>query len=120
MLAAIMTDPFASDSTSLLLSAISGLQAVLTNCWPRIATPLWRDEVIQALVFCWLHVSETDSQDNRAIKEKLLLAVRTLSAILAVQGVNLVYLVAPLVQKEPTITKLFDSASASGSVSSHA
>lgn len=117
MLAAIMTDPFASASPSLLLSAVSALQAVLTNCWPRIATPLWRDEIIQAVVFCWLRVSETDSQDNRAIKEKLLVSVRTLSAILAAQEVNLVDLAAQLVKKEPVLAELFTSASASASAS---
>ncbi|KAK4126047.1 hypothetical protein N657DRAFT_679059 [Parathielavia appendiculata] len=117
MLSSIMTDPFAPVAPKMLLSAIKAMQAVLANCWPRIPVSLWQDEIINALVLCWLNVAEHDHADtdkhHARIEQELLTSSKALAAVLKTasregeQATNLSSHVAPLVTKEPRLGKLF-------------
>jgi hypothetical protein len=110
MLSAIMTDPFAPLYPPTLLSAVKALQAVLTNCWPRVLSPVWRDEIINALVLCWLHVGD-HKNDKRLIEieQELLAGAKALISVLKADrnGFNLAAHISPLIDKEPALSKLF-------------
>lgn len=115
MFSTIMTDPFAPVAPEMLLSAIKALQAVLGNCWPRIPASPWQDEIINALVLCWLHLA---SQDNgipdtggsrSLLEQELLISSKALAAVLKTGGIDLAEHVAPLVTKEPALARLFSS-----------
>ncbi|KAK4103520.1 hypothetical protein N658DRAFT_494005 [Parathielavia hyrcaniae] len=117
MLSSIMTDPFAPLAPGTLLSAIKALQAVLANCWPRIPGSPSQDEIINALVLCWLHAAEHDHADgdehHAQIEQELLTSFKALAAVLKTasgeneQATDLASHVAPLVAKEPRLAKLF-------------
>ncbi|KAK4151349.1 mitochondrial CCA tRNA nucleotidyltransferase [Chaetomidium leptoderma] len=116
MLSSIMTDPFAPVAPATLLSAIKALQAVLANCWPRIPASPWQDEIVNALVLCWLHVAEHDhaagDKTYALIEQELLTSSKALAAVLktaegGVATTNLSSHVAPLIAKEPRLAKLF-------------
>lgn len=113
MLSTIMTDPFAPVSPATLLSATKALQAVLANCWPRIPASPWQDEIINALVLCWLHLAEHDKPDaaHSLIKQELLTSAKALAAVLKTNNINLASHVAPLVAKESRLAPLFPSSS---------
>ncbi|KAK3991404.1 hypothetical protein QBC44DRAFT_393364 [Cladorrhinum sp. PSN332] len=118
-----LTDPFAPASPELLLSAIKTLQAILTNCWPRI--PAHQDEILNALVLCWLNVSSSSSSSSSGrhplpeVEKELITSSRLLSAVLDSKETSLSQLVSPLIQKEPSLARLF-SASASAEETSPA
>ena len=138
MLTTILSDPFASSAApATLFSAIKTLQSVLANCWPRIIITTstlpdhpqsqsqspWRDEIIQALVLCWLNLpSDQDGkrqqQNEEAIarlKQELIKCSQCLDAVIKANNNNdnnnnnvlLPDLVAPLVTKEPSLAELF-------------
>jgi hypothetical protein len=133
MLTTILSDPFASSAApATLLSAIKTLQSVLANCWPRIIiTPStlpdhpesqspWRDEIIQALVLCWLNLpshqdgkqQQQQRQNEEAIarlKQELIKCSQCLDAVIKANNNNVLLpdLVAPLVTKEPSLGELF-------------
>ncbi|KAK4146701.1 uncharacterized protein C8A04DRAFT_34607 [Dichotomopilus funicola] len=117
MLSAILTDPFGPSAPETLLAAVKALQAVLTNCWPRILGSPWQDEIINALVLCWLHVLEQEGEEDKELR----LTARAVAAVLKtarkqVDGgedgkgnveTDLGSYVAPLVAKDPRLTGLF-------------
>jgi len=139
MLTTILSDPFASSAAPVtLLSAIKTLQSVLANCWPRIITTTtstlpdhpqsqsqspWRDEIIQALVLCWLNLPshqdgkqqqrrQQQQQNAEAIarlKQELIKCSQCLDAVIKANNNNILLpdLVAPLVTKEPSLAELF-------------
>jgi hypothetical protein len=119
MLSTIMTDPFAPVAPATLLSAIKALQAVLTNCWPRIPHSPWQDDIINALVLSWLHLVEhshaATDKTYASLQQELLTSSRALAAVLKTAGdetagaVELSSHVAPLVEKEPRLAALFPS-----------
>ncbi|KAL2135876.1 hypothetical protein VTI74DRAFT_6475 [Chaetomium olivicolor] len=117
MLSSILTDPFAPVSPATLLAAIRALQAVLANCWPRIPGSPWQDEIINALVLCWLHLAEHNRPFDdggsvyTAIEQELLTSSKALAAVLKTGSgegaINLASHVAPLLAKEPRLGRLF-------------
>lgn len=112
MLSAIMIDPFAPVAPTTLLSAVKALQAVLANCWPRIPGSPWQDEIINALVLCWLHLAEYSARPGAdkthdVIKQELLISAKALATVLKTEDVDLASHVAPLVEKEPALAELF-------------
>ena len=120
MLSTIMTDPFAPAAPKMLLSALKALQAVLTNCWPRIPHSPWQDEIINALVLSWLHLDEHSShastdKTHARLQQELLISSRALAAVLKTAGgetagaIDLSSHVAPLVEKDPRLATLFPS-----------
>src|SRR4051794_22456951 len=120
MLSAIMTDPFAPAAPGTLLSAVKALQAVLANCWPRIAGSPWQDEIINALVLCWLHLAEhehpaTHKTYYTQLEQELLISSKALAAVFKTAEredgatTDLSSHVAPLVAKDPRLAALFPS-----------
>ncbi|KAL1841849.1 hypothetical protein VTJ49DRAFT_6526 [Mycothermus thermophilus] len=112
MLSSIMTDPFAPAAPATLLATIKALQAVLANCWPRIPGSVWQDEIINALVLCWLHVAEYNRRANNdetysQIERDLLVTARALASVLKTAETDLASHTKPLVEKEPRLAKLF-------------
>ena len=112
MLSTIMADPFAPVAPTTLLSAVKALQAVLANCWPRIHGSPWQDEIINALVLCWLHLAEYTNRPDAdkthgVIKQELLISAKALAAVLKTGNIDLASHVAPLVEKEPALAELF-------------
>ncbi|KAK0645589.1 hypothetical protein B0T16DRAFT_411522 [Cercophora newfieldiana] len=114
ILSSILSDPFAPAAPETLLSAIKALQAVLTNCWPRIPESPWQDEIIQAAMLCWLNANEhtfpptkNSPSPKAAIKQELRTTVKYLDAILMAENIHLSELVKPLIAKEPSLSELF-------------
>ncbi|KAK4199679.1 mitochondrial CCA tRNA nucleotidyltransferase [Triangularia verruculosa] len=112
MISAILTDPFASAAPLTLLSAIQALQAVLRNCWPRLLPgSVWHDEIINALVLCWLNLDEPANSDDGGsvdeIRKELVTSAQALSAIAKTAGTDLSAEVAPLVAKTASLAGLF-------------
>ncbi|KAK4640435.1 hypothetical protein QC761_602910 [Podospora bellae-mahoneyi] len=112
MISAILTDPFASAAPRTLLSAVKALQAVLRNCWPRLMTgSVWQDEIINALVMCWLHLDEPTnniSDDSlEEVRKELVTSFQALSAIARTEGTDLSARVEPLVAKAGSLAGLF-------------
>ncbi|KAK0666672.1 hypothetical protein QBC41DRAFT_325278 [Cercophora samala] len=113
MISAILTDPFASAAPQTLLSAVKALQAVLGNCWPRLQTgSVWQDEIVNAVVMCWLNLDEPTSnisQDSlEEIRKGLVTCFQALSAIAKTEGgTDLAARVEPLVAKAPSLAGLF-------------
>jgi hypothetical protein len=58
----ILSNPFAALAPATLSAAIKSLQAVITNCWPRLTTPAYQDELVKALVVCYLTVHDERDQ----------------------------------------------------------
>lgn len=107
-----MTDPFAAAAPTTLLSAVKALQAVLANCWPRIPASVWQDEILNALVLCWLHLPEHDggSKETREeIQKELLTSAQALAAVAKTAGINLAEQVSPLLTKTASLERLFSS-----------
>lgn len=112
MISAILTDPFASAAPRTLLSAVKALQAVLRNCWPRLMTgSVWQDEIINALVMCWLNLDEPTnniSDDSlEEVRKELVTSFQALSAIARTEGTDLSARVEPLVAKAGSLAGLF-------------
>ncbi|KAK4179218.1 mitochondrial CCA tRNA nucleotidyltransferase [Triangularia setosa] len=111
MISAILTDPFASAAPQTLLSAIKALQAILRNCWPRLLPgSVWQDEIINALVTCWLNLDEpTNNTSNNLeeIRKELITSFQALSAIAKTAGIHLSARVEPLVTKKASLATLF-------------
>jgi hypothetical protein len=111
VLSSTLSDPFAPAAPKTLLSAIKATQAVLANCWPRIPESPWQDEIIQAVVLCWLNMSEQSSSAGGSpvttIRQELITTIKYLAAVLKDENIDLIKLVEPLVAKEPSLSGLF-------------
>ncbi|KAK5657705.1 hypothetical protein OQA88_2777 [Cercophora sp. LCS_1] len=106
MISAIMTDPFAHVAPSTLLAAVKSLQAVLINCWPRIASSPWQDEMLQSLVLCWLNLAEETNTELDVVRQELQASAKMLAAILKTEDARLSELSGPLIAQEPSLSKL--------------
>ncbi|RYP66596.1 hypothetical protein DL769_006003 [Monosporascus sp. CRB-8-3] len=110
MVSEIMTDPFGTQHPPSLLSAIRLLQAIMSTCWPRI--PHYCNEIIKALMLCWLNIEEEDSfpvgdPSPARLKSELTKAADMLSAVMQAAKMDMDERVAPLVEKEPQLRELF-------------
>lgn len=110
----VMSNPFAALAPSTLTAAIEGLQAIIANCWPRLSTPAYQDELIKALVVCYLTVHDEREQlgtrfaaiDAGLVKTASMLIVATRGA--GGEGVqDLGDKAAMLIAKEPLLAGLF-------------
>ncbi|KAF1821777.1 uncharacterized protein K489DRAFT_381770 [Dissoconium aciculare CBS 342.82] len=83
MLTQALSHPHGTASLPMLNSAVVALQALLRNCWPRMA--YHRAEVLKGLAMCWLNVAELDGGDKEglaALRGKLRETVDSLETIL--------------------------------------
>ncbi|KAK7715056.1 CCA tRNA nucleotidyltransferase, mitochondrial [Diaporthe eres] len=110
----VLSNPFAALAPATLCAAIRGLQAIIANCWPRLSTPAYQDELIKALVVCYLTVH--DEQDQLGARFEAINAelVKTASMLtVAARGAggeavqDLADKAALLVSKEPLLAGLF-------------
>jgi hypothetical protein len=65
MLTQSLSHPHGMASLPMLNSAVVALQALLRNCWPRVA--VHRAEVLKGLCLCWLNVEEIEVRDREGI-----------------------------------------------------
>ncbi|RYO80948.1 hypothetical protein DL762_007385 [Monosporascus cannonballus] len=110
MVSEIMTDPFGAQHPPSLLSAIKLLRAIMSTCWPRI--PHYCNEIIKALMLCWLNIEEGDAFPDgdpgpASLKSELTKAADMLSAVMQAAKMDMEERVAPLVEKEPQLRELF-------------
>ncbi|KAI3401371.1 hypothetical protein diail_11455 [Diaporthe ilicicola] len=110
----VMCNPFAALAPSTLSAAIKGLQAVIANCWPRLSTPAYQDELVKALVVCYMTVHDEREQlgtrseavDAELVKTASMLTVATRAV--GGEGVSdLGDKAALLIAKEPLLAGLF-------------
>lgn len=75
MITAILLEPFALASPTLVLSALKALREVLLNCWMRFADAegRWRGEVLRASVgiFKTLREGEDENEGTEEVKEEV-------------------------------------------------
>ncbi|KAK4193799.1 hypothetical protein QBC35DRAFT_6758 [Podospora australis] len=110
ILSTIVIDPFAAAAPATLVAAIKALQAVLTNCWPRIPASNRQDEIINALVLCWLNLSEHEGipdASREEIQKELITSAQALAAVVKTAGIDLASRVAPLLTKTASLQGLF-------------
>lgn len=108
----IMTNPFASLAPDTLRAALKSLNAVLTNCWPRLSTPAYQDELIKILVICFLNVHDEGKDDLADVKATL---IKTAAVFLNAStpgtadkgGINPQEKVKSLITQEPLLADLF-------------
>ncbi|KAK4462778.1 hypothetical protein QBC42DRAFT_326296 [Cladorrhinum samala] len=116
ILSVTLTDPFASSSPQTLLSAILALQAVLSNCWPRIY--FHQDSILNGLVLCWLNnnsSSPNSNPPNPEIESQLITTTKAFCAVLSATknetkpspSLTLSQAFQPLIAKDPSLAKLF-------------
>lgn len=110
----VLSNPFAALAPPTLAAAIDGLQAIIANCWPRLSTPAYQDELVKALVVCYLTVHDEQEQlgehfpavDAELVKTASMLTVAARGA--GGDGVqDLADKAALLVSKEPLLSGLF-------------
>ncbi|KAL8399587.1 hypothetical protein RB594_000110 [Gaeumannomyces avenae] len=112
MISSVMEEPFAMAHPPSLLAAIGALQAVIRNCWPRLARPPWREEVVKSLVACWLRARDdandaSRKQASESVCAELACTAKMLAAVTRAEGTELTELVAPLTDREPLLVGLF-------------
>lgn len=110
----VLSNPFAALAPTTLSAAIECLQAVIANCWPRLSTSAYQDELIKALVVCYLTVHDERDQlgerfaalDAELVKTASMLTVAVRGA--GGEGVqDLGDKAALLISKEPLLAGLF-------------
>lgn len=114
MLSEVLSNPFAALAPATLSAAIAALQAIIANCWPRLSTPAYQDELIKALVVCYLTVQDEQDQLGPRFEDIDAELVKTASMLtVAARGAggevvqDLADKVALLVSKEPLLGELF-------------
>ncbi|POS74135.1 hypothetical protein DHEL01_v207469 [Diaporthe helianthi] len=110
----VLSNPFAALAPATLSAAIQGLQAVIANCWPRLSIPAYQDELIKALVVCYMTVHDERDQLGERFAELDVELVKTASMLtVAAKGTagkgaeDLADKAALLVSKEPLLAGLF-------------
>lgn len=106
----VLTEPFATASPKLLELVCTSLVAILSTCWPRLDQPTYQDELVKALVLCFLNVHDNlaTNGDLKRIRSKLLILGRMLYTIgKNSHGTRLADQVAPLIAKESLLRELF-------------
>lgn len=106
----VLTDPFAVAAPELLEVVAYSLCAVVSTCWPRLNQPPYQDELIKALVTCFLNVRDDPESDGKLkqTEERLVILTQMLSALgKHPNGSRLKDKVAPLIAKEPVLQTLF-------------
>lgn len=104
----VLTDPFASAAPELQQLAIKSLGVVIANCWPRLKQPPYQDEIVKALIICYVN-----AHDDLAFSEQFehtsdsLLRIAKMLFIIAGDEDSLRNKIAPLVEKEPVLADLF-------------
>ncbi len=106
-------DPFGTKYPPTLLSAVRLLQAILCSCWPRI--PHYCNDIIRALMICWLNIEEEDSWPDDGpgsvgMETELTRAADMLAAVVTAANIDMDERVSPLVKTEPRLRKLFKTA----------
>ncbi len=113
MVSAVMTDPFAMTHPATLLSAITVLQAIISNAWPRISDGPWKDEILKALVLAWLNLRDgvSKSTESDRVASELIKTTTLLSAVTKTAHSSLPSQAALLVSEEPALAPLFAGSS---------
>lgn len=111
MMSDILIDPFGMQYVPALRAATRLLQTAMRCCWPRV--PNYCHDILKMLAICWLNTEDdADSQSPSAgkleLREQLARAAAMLCAIMGASdaGTSFHDLVAPLVQKEPSLRGL--------------
>lgn len=111
MVSEILMDPFGTQHLPTLRAATRLLQTIMRSCWPRV--PNYCNDILKMLTICWLHTeddedSHSPSAGKLELREQLTRAATMLCAIMGASdtGTSFRDLVAPLVQKEPSLKGL--------------
>lgn len=115
MYSEMLSDPFAPRYPEYLFAAIRGLQAVMRNCWPRVATPHHQGEVLKALTLGWLSLQdddgsfgdETQNASRAELRGALVETAAMLAAISSTAGTNLSEQTSQLVARDESLKALF-------------
>ncbi|KAL6365377.1 hypothetical protein LRP88_01367 [Fusarium phalaenopsidis] len=118
MISSIMTDPFATAHPPTVIAATQALNAIITNCWPRIQQTEHAEQIIRILSLCWLNVTEeSDSSstqvskpDVEALSQELIHTSNILQALWAEDDSKRPARLDEVVEKEPRLARLFTPA----------
>ncbi|KAI9874184.1 MAG: hypothetical protein M1830_010096 [Pleopsidium flavum] len=78
LLSEILAAPFGTAYPPLLLAAVKAIQAILVNCWPRIA--IYRGEILRGLTTCWCRLLEDGSEGLDSVSAAIKDAIKLLTA----------------------------------------
>lgn len=111
MISDILIDPFGTEHPPALRAATKLLQTIMRCCWPRV--PNYCNAILKMLAICWLHTEDDDDYRSPLagkleLREQLTRAAAMLCAIMGASDADTSFydLVAPLVQKEPSLKGL--------------
>jgi hypothetical protein len=117
MLTSIISDSFATSHPPLVLATLKATQTMMTACWPRVGQQPWQNEILKALVLCWLHFTDDDFApkpivDGQMVQKELVKAARTWGAIAHSAEPDAVgkitdSVIEPLIAKQPSLRILF-------------
>lgn len=111
MFSEILSNPFANHVPRETCRAVVALQTIIKSCWPRLAaTPAYQDELIKALVMCYLNMHDDEQASTADVETQLEQAASMLSCAMKSsgnEGPALKDKVSPLIAREPVLTNLF-------------
>lgn len=86
MIAAVMTDPFATAHGPAIAAASKALNCCVTQCWPRMAEPERAEEVTRIIIVCWLniHSAEAGPKLPKALRSEIEMQLKLASKMLNV------------------------------------
>lgn len=107
----VLTDPFVMAAPGHLGLVLTSLVAVFRNCWPCLRAGPYQDELIKAIVTCFLHVHDSITMETWR-QQYATETLKTLASMLCTLGMapggsDVHNKVAPLIAQEPLLSTLF-------------
>jgi hypothetical protein len=112
MFSAAMTDPFAHMHSQTIKSSAVALEALVTNCWPRMLDVGNKQETIRTIVTCWLNchdackAGDLGEQDFSNITDQLRKLVVMVHTIWQSRGSSIIADLKPFLKREPSLAIL--------------
>lgn len=106
----LLTDPFAelADPAD-LWGVIDSLEWIIQTCWPRLSRNDYQDQIINAIVVCFLRTYKKEPVPDYDFKSKLSNVASMVTKVVsyAGDGGKLKGNIASLVAQEPKLAELF-------------
>lgn len=105
-----LANPFADQAEPIdLWGAIASLERIIETCWPRLSTPAYQYQIINAIVCCFLNTYDNEPVPDYDFKSQLSIVASMITTVVscAGDGDRLKAELASLVAKEPKLAGLF-------------
>ncbi|KAL7951137.1 hypothetical protein V8C42DRAFT_308611 [Trichoderma barbatum] len=108
-----LSDPFAMEYPPLVCATTEALNATLVNCWPRISSPGYADQVLHMVSLCWLNLksSQIPAEAVDQISTHIIRTSTILQSLWSREGSAPPQQLAAILEKEPRLVELFPNIS---------